>query len=182
MQNLRLHHSLSRAWFYNLFRTDHYYHHAHCYVNLCFCMLSTVLSSSEWRILFPSTLSKCCLQYCSLHGNGLVARIGFMCSCLAGAVAAISLRMQSCARGRDKSRECEPGGTTACSHEISHAVNLIGAPEIRTATSSSPRNRSRELEVHETLFRAAPRRGWVWDRVNIPFKPLDLVLPLRIHL
>ena len=43
MQNLRLHHSLSRAWFYNLFRTDHYYHHAHCCVNLSVCMLSTVL-------------------------------------------------------------------------------------------------------------------------------------------
>ena len=31
----------------------------------------------------------------------------------------------------------------ALSHEKSHAVNLIGAPEIRTATSSSPRNRSK---------------------------------------
>ena len=31
---------------------------------------------------------------------------------------------------------------SALSHEKSHAVNLIGAPEIRTATSSSPRNRS----------------------------------------
>ena len=30
----------------------------------------------------------------------------------------------------------------ALSHEKSHAVNLIGAPEIRTATSSSPRNRT----------------------------------------
>ena len=31
----------------------------------------------------------------------------------------------------------------ALSHEKSHSVNLIGAPEIRTATSSSPRNRSK---------------------------------------
>ena len=37
----------------------------------------------------------------------------------------------------------------ALSHEKSHAVNLIGAPEIRTATSSSPRNRSK--------YRAFPR-------------------------
>ena len=47
----------------------------------------------------------------------------------------------------------------ALSHEKLHAVNLIGAPEIRTATSSSPRNLSDK--VHQTLF---PRRGWVWDR------------------
>ena len=31
----------------------------------------------------------------------------------------------------------------ALSHEKSHAVNLIGAPEIRSATSLSPRNRSK---------------------------------------
>ena len=35
----------------------------------------------------------------------------------------------------------------ALSHEKSHAVNLIGAPEIRTATSSSPRNRSQHTSL-----------------------------------
>ena len=44
------------------------------------------------------------------------------------------------------------------SHEKSHAVNLIGAPEIRTATSSSPRNRSKYTRP------SSPCRGGVWDR------------------
>ena len=46
----------------------------------------------------------------------------------------------------------------ALSHEKSHAVNLIGAPEIRTATSSSPRNRSKYTRP------SSPCRGGVWDR------------------
>ena len=44
------------------------------------------------------------------------------------------------------------------SHEKSHAMNLIGTPEIRTATSSSPRNRSKYTRP------SSLRRGWVWDR------------------
>ena len=56
----------------------------------------------------------------------------------------------------------------ALSHEKSHAVNLIGAPEIRTATSSSPRNRSKYTRP------SSPCRGGVWDRdytyvQNAPF-------------
>ena len=46
----------------------------------------------------------------------------------------------------------------ALSHEKSHAVHLIGAPEIRTATSSSPRNRSKYTRP------SSPCRGGVWDR------------------
>ena len=46
----------------------------------------------------------------------------------------------------------------ALSHEKSHAVNLIGAPEIRTATSPSPRNRSKYTRP------SSPCRGGVWDR------------------
>ena len=46
----------------------------------------------------------------------------------------------------------------ALSHEKSHAVNLIGAPEIRTATSLSPRNRSKYTRP------SSPCRGGVWDR------------------
>ena len=46
----------------------------------------------------------------------------------------------------------------ALSYEKSHAVNLIGAPEIRTATSSSPRNRSMYTRP------SSPCRGGVWDR------------------
>ena len=46
----------------------------------------------------------------------------------------------------------------ALSHEKSHAVNLIGAPEIRTATSSSPRNRSKYTRPSSLC------RGGVWDR------------------
>ena len=46
----------------------------------------------------------------------------------------------------------------ALSHEKSHAVNLIGAPEIGTATSSSPRNRSKYTRP------SSPCRGGVWDR------------------
>ena len=46
----------------------------------------------------------------------------------------------------------------ALSHEKSHAVNLIGAPEIRTATSSNPRNRSKYTRP------SSPCRGEVWDR------------------
>ena len=46
----------------------------------------------------------------------------------------------------------------ALSHEKSHAVNLIGAPEIRTATSSSPRNHSKYTRP------SSPCRGGVWDR------------------
>ena len=46
----------------------------------------------------------------------------------------------------------------ALSHEKSHAVNLIGAPEIRIATSSSPRNRSKYTRP------SSPCRGGVWDR------------------
>ena len=46
----------------------------------------------------------------------------------------------------------------AQSHEKSHAVNMIGAPEIRTATSSSPRNRSKYTRP------SSPCRGGVWDR------------------
>ena len=46
----------------------------------------------------------------------------------------------------------------ALSHEKSHAVNLIGAPEIRTATSSSPRNCSKYTRP------SSPCRGGVWDR------------------
>ena len=44
------------------------------------------------------------------------------------------------------------GAAGALSHEKSHAVNLIGTPEIRTATSSSPRNRSK-------YTRPFPREG-----------------------
>ena len=33
--------------------------------------------------------------------------------------------------------------TFVLSHKKSHAMNVIGAPEIRTAASSSPRNRSK---------------------------------------
>ena len=44
------------------------------------------------------------------------------------------------------------------SHEKSRAMNLIGAPEIRTATSSSPRNRSKYTRP------SSPCRGGVWDR------------------
>ena len=46
----------------------------------------------------------------------------------------------------------------ALSHEKSHSVNLIGAPEIRTATSSSPRNRSKYTRP------SSPCGGGVWDR------------------
>ena len=46
----------------------------------------------------------------------------------------------------------------ALSHEKSHAVNLIGTPEIRTATSSSPRNHSKYTRP------SSPCRGGVWDR------------------
>ena len=45
-----------------------------------------------------------------------------------------------------------------CHIKKSHAVNLIGAPEIRTATSSSPRNRSKYTRP------SSPCRGGVWDR------------------
>ena len=51
----------------------------------------------------------------------------------------------------------------ALSHEKSHAVNLIGAPEIRTATSSSPRNRSKYTRP------SSPCRGGVWDRDYVLF-------------
>ena len=44
------------------------------------------------------------------------------------------------------------------SHKKSHAVNLIGAPEIRTAMSSSPRNCSKYTRP------SSPCRGGVWDR------------------
>ena len=44
------------------------------------------------------------------------------------------------------------------SHEKLHAMNLIGVPEIRTATSSSPRNHSKYTRP------SSPRGGWVWDR------------------
>ena len=47
---------------------------------------------------------------------------------------------------------------SALSHEKSHAVNLIGAPEIRTATSSSPRNRLKYTRP------SSPCRSGVWDR------------------
>ena len=44
------------------------------------------------------------------------------------------------------------------SHEKSHAVNLIGAPEIGIATSSGPRNRSKYTRP------SSPHGGWVWVR------------------
>ena len=46
----------------------------------------------------------------------------------------------------------------ALSHEKSHVVNLIGAPDIRTATSSSPRNCSKYTRP------SSPHGSWVWVR------------------
>ena len=48
----------------------------------------------------------------------------------------------------------------ALSHEKSHAVNLIGAPEIRTATSSSPRNRSKYTSLIPRPNPHAGKRVW----------------------
>ena len=68
----------------------------------------------------------------------------------------------------------------ALSHEKSHAVNLIGAPEIRTATSSSPRNRSKYTRP------SSPCRGGVWDRDyvtnGVPYASADSTSTVHAYL
>ena len=42
--------SLSREWFYNSFRTDHYYHQALCYVNQCLCISKHISSAAFYTV------------------------------------------------------------------------------------------------------------------------------------
>ena len=62
----------------------------------------------------------------------------------------------------------------ALSHEKSHAVNLIGAPEIRTATSSSPRNRSNYTRPSFPC-RGAMGSGTETSEVLAPLHTCDIV-------
>ena len=43
-------HSLPREWFYNSFRTDHYYHQALCYVNQCLCISKHISSAAFYTV------------------------------------------------------------------------------------------------------------------------------------
>ena len=42
--------SPSREWFYNSFRTDHYYHQALCYVNQCLCISKHISSAAFYTV------------------------------------------------------------------------------------------------------------------------------------
>ena len=43
-------HSLPSEWFYNLYRTDHYYHQALCYVNQCLCISKHISSAAFYTV------------------------------------------------------------------------------------------------------------------------------------
>ena len=86
------------------------------------------------EILFPSSIAKRCLQYCTLHGNGFVAQARFMSRCLVGAITAISLCMQI-VRGWDMSRDLKSGGTTRLDHPT--ANQAAGPRATRRPTSTS---------------------------------------------
>ena len=90
---------------------------------------------------FQDAKQSCDINYC--HGNAL-----------SGMQVAHVTTLQQCGL------ICAAG---ALSHEKSHAVNLIGAPEIRTAMSSSPRNRSKYTRPSSRC------RGGVWDRDYSPY-------------
>ena len=73
--------------------------------------------------------------------------------------------------------------TGAQSHEKSHAVNQIGAPEIGTATSSSPRNRSKYCALQNACQRCAVGKRWTTLTVvgvnNVPLAPPTLSIKIK---